>query len=483
MSSTTETRRRPPGLVVAILAMTGVIATGIQTLVVPLIGQLPTILGASPANTSWVVTATLLTSAVTVPIAGRLGDMLGKRPVVMASLVPLIVGSAVCALSGSLAPMIVGRGLQGFGMGVVPLGISLLREAVPPQRVGSAVAMMSASMGIGGALGLPFAAIVGQTTSWRVMFWTFAGLACVALLLVWRLVPGGTRPTGRARFDAPGALLLSSGLVCLLMVVSKGSVWGWTSPSALGLAAGAVLLLGTWVHRQLRVSDPLVNLRSLRDRRMALTTIASVLISFSTYPLSYVVPQILQLPAETGYGLGQSMLAMALWLAPGGLSMLVFSPLSARLSARHGAKTTLALGAGIIAAGFASTIWLMGSTLGLMVVVMSCNIGLGMAYAAIPLIIMDAVAPTETASANGFNTLARAVGTSTAGAVIGAVLAANATQVEGFAAPSLGGFHLALLLGCAVAIVAALLALALPGRSRPARDTPEALTVGEPVRV
>lgn len=159
------------------------------------------------------------------------------------------------------------------------------------------------------------------------------------------------------------------------------------------------------------------------------------------------------------------MLAMALWLVPGGLAMLAIAPLSARLSARHGAKTTLGVGGVVIAAGFASAIWLMGTTWGLMVAVMACNIGIGMAYAAIPLIIMDAVPVTETASANGFNTLCRAIGTSTAGAVIGELLATSTTQADGYSIPTLAGLQVVLLIGCGASLLAALLAVALPKRS------------------
>ena len=474
--------QRRPGLIVAVLAMTGVVATGIQTLIVPLLGQLPSLLDASAADTAWVVTVTLLTSAVAVPISGRLGDMLGKRAVMIASLVPLIAGSVVCALSVSLGAMVVGRGLQGLGLGVVPLGISLLREVMPPQRIGSAVATMSASMGIGGALGLPFAAIVGQTTNWRLMFWTFAGLAVVALaLLVW-IVPAGHRPTPRPRFDTRGAVGLSLGLVSLLLGISKGASWGWLSLPTLTCAGLAVVCLALWTAHQLHASAPLVNLRSLSDRRVALANLVGLLISFCTYPLSYVIPQILQLPASTGYGLGQSMVAMALWLAPGGLAMLAIAPVSARLSARFGPRTTLSLGALVIAAGYVSTWWLMGSPWGLMIVVALCNVGVGMAYAAIPLILMDAVPPAETASANGFNTLCRAIGTSVAGAVIGGALAASATQVDTFTAPSAPALHAVLLVGVGLGGLACLLAWAIPRAPQTGSPAPALVSAGPGTR-
>lgn len=141
------------GGVVAVLALAGTTAAVMQTLVTPLLPRLPQILHTGPANATWVVTVTLLVSAVCVPVTGRLGDMLGKRRMLLACSVPLIVGSVLCALSSGVVPMIIGRGLQGIGMGMVPLGIALLRDVVPAERLSSSIALVSASMGIGGGLG------------------------------------------------------------------------------------------------------------------------------------------------------------------------------------------------------------------------------------------------------------------------------------------------------------------------------------------
>jgi MFS family permease len=469
-----DTRTRRPGPIVAVLALAGVIAAGMQTLIVPLIGQLPTILGTSADNASWVVTATLLASAVAVPVAGRLGDIYGTRRVFLISVLPLVAGSAVCALSGSLAPMLLGRGLQGLGMGVVPLGIALLREVVPPGRVASSVALMSASMGIGGAFGLPFAAAIAQTASWQAMFWAFAALAAITLVAVWRVVPAAPRTASEQRFDPIGAVLLSAGLVSLLLAVSKGATWGWTSSATLGCATGALVVLGLWVAVQLRSDHPLVNLRSIARRPVAVTNAASLLISFGMYAQSLVVPQVLQLPTTTGYGLGQSMLAMALWLAPGGFVMMAVAPLGARLSRTRGPKVTLALGALAIAAAYAACLLLIGSTWGLMLAVMMVNVGTGLSYGAIPLLIMNGVPRSETAAATSFNTLVRSLGTSTAAAVVGVLLSSMSTLADGHLVPSENAFRLVLVLGCAVGLAAAAVAATLPasaGRGDPAPAT------------
>ncbi|MYT34864.1 MFS transporter [Streptomyces sp. SID8356] len=464
-----------PGAIVAVLALAGIVAALTQTLVVPLIAQLPVMFDTSASNASWVITATLLAAAVSTPVAGRLGDMYGKRRMLLVSLVPLVLGSAVCALSSSVIPMITGRGLQGFGMGVVPLGISLLRDVVPAEKLGPSIAIMSASMGVGGALGLPFAAAVAENTSWRVLFWVVAVLALAVGALIAALVPADRPATAAAgRFDLPGAIGLGAGLIALLLAVSKGADWGWSSATTLTLFAAALVLLPAWARWELRLRDPLVDLRVTVRPQVLMTNTASVLVGFAMYAQSLVIPQLLQLPEATGYGLGRSMLAMGLWMAPAGLMMMVMSPLGAKLSAAKGPKVTLAVGSLVIAAGYGLSVPLIdsGSPWSLLLVTLVCNSGVGFAYGAMPALIMSAVPASETASANSFNALMRSIGTSFAAAVIGVVLARMTTDFGGFALPSENGFRTAMLIGCGVGLAAAVVAALIPVRT--AKAPPEA---------
>nr|WP_281292249.1 MFS transporter [Actinomadura decatromicini] len=451
-----------PGGIVAVLAVAGVIAALMQTLVVPLIGELPKLLHTTAANASWAVTATLLAGAVAVPSTGRLADLYGKRRMLLACTVPLIAGSVLCAVAGSLAPMIVGRGLQGMGMGIVPLGISAMRDLLPPERLGSSIALMSSSLGIGGALGLPVAAAVAENASWRVLFWGAAGLSVLIAALIWRMVPAVPRQAA-GRFDVPGAVGLGAGLVCLLLGVSKGADWGWTSGTTLGLLAAAVAVLLVWCWWELRTADPLVDLRVTAGRQVGLTNAASVLVGFAMYAQSLIVIQLLQLPKATGYGLGQSMLAAGLWMAPAGLMMMAVSPLGARLSRARGPKVTLCAGSLVIAVGYGMSIGLLGSTWGVLALTCVINAGVGLAYGAMPALIMSAVPLSETGAANSFNTVMRSVGTSVSAAVVGVVLAQMTTDLGGHALPSESGFHAGMLIAGAGALAGALVTLGLPG--------------------
>src|SRR4051812_4180988 len=124
-------------LVVAVLALGGIVVSLMQTLVIPLIPVLPRLLNADPGDATWAITATLLAGAVATPVVGRLGDMYGKRRMLLVSLTSLVLGSVICGLSDSLAPMVAGRALQGLAAGVIPLGISIMRDELPTERLAS----------------------------------------------------------------------------------------------------------------------------------------------------------------------------------------------------------------------------------------------------------------------------------------------------------------------------------------------------------
>ncbi|MEU8794122.1 MFS transporter [Streptomyces sp. NPDC048643] len=448
--------------VIATLAFAGTVAAIMQTLVTPLIAELPQILHTTPANSAWVITVTLLVAAVCVPVSGRLGDLLGKRRMLLACSVPLVIGSVVCALSSSITPMIVGRGLQGMGMGMVPLGIALLRDVVPAEKLSSSIALVSASMGIGGGLGLPISAAVAQYANWRVLFWGSAVLAVAIGTLIWFLIPDVPASAKGQRFDVPGALGLGVGLVCLLLGVSKGADWGWGSATTLALLVSAVVVLLAWGFWELRTQDPLIDLRTTGRPRVLLTNVASIFVGFGMYASMLIIPQLLQFPDATGYGLGQSMLASGLWMAPGGIMMMIVSPFGGKLTDARGPKFTLICGVLVIALGYGLSLALMGSAWGLMLVGMVINSGVGLAYGSMPALIMSSVPLSETAAANGFNTLMRSLGTSVGSAVVGVILAQMTTTAAGYTFTSENGFRTGLVVGGCVALVAAAIAAVIP---------------------
>jgi MFS family permease len=459
-----------PNAVVAVLALAGIVVSLMQTLVIPIVPELPRLLNAEPSDTAWAVTATLLAASVATPVVGRLGDMFGKRRMLLLSIVLLVSGSLVCGLADSLVPMIVGRALQGLAAAVVPLGISIMRDALPADRLAGSTALMSASLGVGGALGLPAAAFIADNWNWHILFWVSAALGAVAFVPVLLTVPESEVRAG-GRFDLVGSLGLSAGLVSLLLTVSKGGDWGWTSGTALGLGAAAVVILLSWGWWELRSPQPLVDLRTTAKPQVLFTNLASIALGFSMFAMSLVLPQLLQLPEQTGYGLGKSMLTVGLVLAPQGLVMMAMSAVSAGVTKAKGPKVTLMIGALIVAAGYGLNIVLMSEVWHLVLVSCVIGAGIGFTYGALPALIMGAVDPTQTGAANSLNTLMRSLGTSFAGALAGVILAQMTTDFGGTALPSENGFKVVMAIGAGAALLAFAVATFIPHR-RPATPQP-----------
>ncbi|MFF9284689.1 MFS transporter [Streptomyces griseosporeus] len=454
--------------VVPVLAFAGIVVAVMQTLLVPVIKDLPQLLGTSPSNATWVLTSTLLSGAVATPIMGRLGDLYGKRRMLILSLAVMVAGALVSAVTSNLLLMIGGRTLQGFAMGAIPLGIGLMRDMLPREKLGSAMALMSSSIGVGGGLALPAAALVAQHTDWHTLFYGAAGLGVLSIVLTLLVVPESPM-RAEGSFDLPGALGLSAGLVLLLLPITKGSDWGWSSGTTLGLFAGAVVVLLGWGVAELRTKAPLVDLRTTARREVLLTNLASIMVGVSFYVVSLVLPQLLQLPTATGYGLGQSMVVAGLCVAPLGLTMMFTAPVYARLSAKYGPKATLIIGLLVIAVGYGGGLGLMDAAWQTVITSVVLGAGIGLAYSSLPALIVGAVPASETGAANGLNTLMRSIGTSVSSAVIGMVLANTADHVGGVAVPTMHGFRVSFLIATAAVAVGLLMALFLPKPDRAPR--------------
>ncbi len=463
------TRIPPQGAVVAVLALAGLCSSFMFTLVVPIQSQLPTLLNASRDDTAWVVTSTLLAAAVFTPIAGRLGDMYGKRRMVLVLLAVMIAGSVIAALSGGIVGLIVGRALQGAVVGVVPLGISIMRDVLHENRVDSAIALMSATLGVGGALGLPISALVAENTDWHWLFWIAGGLGALVFALVLWVVPVSVLRTA-GRFDYLGAVGLAIGLIGVLLAVSRGNTWGWTSPLTLGLAGGGILILLVWGWYELRVENPLLDLRVAARRPVLLTNLASIAMGFALFTSNVAYPQMLELPLATGVGLGLSLLAASLVVMPSGLVMMVLSPISGTLARTIGPRVLLVAGSISLILAYGFSLFFSTEVWHFVVANILIGFGIGFGYAAMPMLIMRAVPPSETGASNGLNALARSLGTSTAAAIVGVVLATLSTGDGDTRVPTAEAFHVSFLLGIGAAAVALVLALLIPTRENPAGE-------------
>ena len=475
------TSRFSPTVITVILCIGSLCGALMQSLVIPIQSELPQLLDTSAANASWAITATLLAAAVAMPVTGRLADMYGKKRVLVGSAAILVVASALCAFGEGLVPFLAGRALQGVAMGYIPVAISAVRALAPVEKQGTAVATVSATLGVGGALGLPLSAWIAENWDWHALFYVSTGLAAFVLVMTAVVVPHVPNDTHPARIDFVGVLLMGVGLVSFLVGVSKGSTWGWTDATTWTCIVGGLVVLVLFGLFELRHHDPLVDLRTTAQRPVLFTNLAAVLIGFGMMASSIVVPQLLQMDERTGYGLGQTILEAGLWMFPGGLMMLIFAPLSAKMMASIGARLTLAIGACVIAVGYAFGAFMMDEPWKLMVSVIISSAGVGIGYASFPTLILDNVPVEEAGSSVGVNSLMRSMGTTIAGAVMAAVLTSRTMDLGGFSIPSEAAFQTCFFVGGGAALAGALVALLIPARAKPAAPTEVASPVADEV--
>lgn len=471
-----DEKARSTNAAISVLCLGGVTVALSQTIVIPVQPRLPALLDTSASNAAWVITMTLLAGAVAMPIMGRLADMVGKRLVLATSAFVMALGSAVCALSDSLAPILVGRALQGMALGFISVGISMIREFTPPARAPAAVATMSATLGVGGAVALPLSAWIIEVSDWHILFWVSTAMALAVGVLVLTLVPqagGGSR----GHLDLGGALVLAVGLVLLLVGVSKDNDWGWGSPAQLGCTGGGALVLVMWLLLELRTPEPLIDLRTSGSRPVLLTNLASLAIGFGLMTNGLVIPRLMQLPTATGYGLGQTLLATAMWMAPGGLVMLFCAPFAGRFMASRGPRAALIVGAVLLATGFVASAALMGSPVTLVIASCISSAGLAVGYAAMPYLILDSVPVAQAAAAVGLNGLMRSMGTTISAAVMGVILTSETSVFSGAELPTRHAFEACFVLGAAAAGLGALLVLGVKA-SEPTRRQRSAVASG-----
>jgi len=411
--------------VVLTLAMAALVASLTQTLVVPILPLLPERLGVSPSAASWVVTVIVVTAAVANPVLGRLGDQFGLRRVLFGTLSAYVVGSIICALATTLPVLVVGRALQGGATASIPLGISLLAALLPEGRRAVGVALVSAMLGLGGSVGLTLAGAIAEGWGTQALFLVPAALGVLVIVALAVVVPEPPRGDGGTPLDVPGGLALVTTLTLVLLPLSRGGSWGWSSPLTLGLAAGGLGAGVVFVLLQLRRRAPMVDLRLAATRPVLLTNLTSVLVGFVLFVNFLGTAAMMQAPAAGGYGFGLGMLDAGLAILPGGVLMACLALVAARVVVRHGGRVTLMLGVGLMTVGalprlvFHDHLWqaMLWSAL-------SAS-GSTVVFAAVPALVLATTPGTRIAAANGLNALARSLGLAIAAAVFG-VLAEQA---------------------------------------------------------
>ncbi|WP_051852694.1 MFS transporter [Streptomyces aureocirculatus] len=470
------TSRAPAGRTALLVSLSAaaMVVSMMQTLLVPILGLIQTSLHSSASAVSWVNTATLLSAAVFTPLLSRLGDQHGRKRVLVAVIVVLLAGSLLAALTQSLPLLIVARVLQGSATAIFPLALAILRREVPPERLAGAMALVSGMLGIGSGLALVLSGLLtqGADADYRRVFWLSVGLAAVILVASVLWVPADRDGPG-GRTDLLGALTFSASLALLLLPVSQGREWGWTSGRTLGCFAAAVLAAIAWWMVEKRVREPMIDLPTFVLRPVLSTNVAGLLVGFVMFAQFIALSFLAQIPASVaGYGFGASALRAAVqYLLPGTAFALVAAPFGGILVKRHGPRLVLGL-SGVLGALGSTWLAVAHDTTASVIAASAVNgTAISFAYAAMPALIVSGVPPEKTGIANGINSISRSGGSAIGSAVITTLMTAK--TLDGLpsgvpALPAESQFTLTFVLGIAAWLLVVLVtAVGLPRGSTP----------------
>jgi MFS family permease len=387
----------------------------------------------------------------------------------VAALATLGAGTLVAALSSSIGPMIAGRVIQGAGGAVFPLAFGIIRDEFPRERVAHGIALISAILGIGGGLGIVLAGPIIDAFSYHWLFWFPLILVVITTIASVLFVPESPI-TSPGRINWTGAALLTGWLVCLLIAISEAPTWGWGSAKTLGLTAAGVVLLVAWIANELRAAEPLVDMAMMRIRGVWTVNAAAFLIGAGMYSSFILIPQFAETPSSAGYGFDASVTQAGLFLVPSTLMMLLVSPLAGRMAGRVGSRLPLILGSFATALAFLFLAVWHTEEWQMYVASALLGIGIGLAFASLANLIVEAVRPAQTGVATGMNTVMRTLG-GAVGAQIGATIIAG--TVVGSSPPTEQGFVLAFVAAAAACLLATLASFAIPRGRRHVYRQPE----------
>lgn len=446
-----------------VLILTTVVVSIIGSLGAPLLVTVAQHFHESISTAQWSLTVTLVAGAVASPVLGRLGDGRHRRETIIASLAAVTAGGVLTAIAPSLAVLLIGRTLQGVGLGLVPLTMATARDEFPPCKVGPMIAILSVTTGAAAGAGYAISGLLAQVWGLKGAYWFGTIFSVLALLGVAAVVPSTAQRSRAARLDWLGSVLLAVALVAVMIGLAEGSDWGWGSPRVICLLVCGVALLAVWSVQQLHRTNsaPLIELRLLRHPTVLAANVCAFLLIMAMYMDLSVVTEFVQTPRTEGFGFSASAGVAGLVLIPLSVLLLAGSRILPTFVRWAGAPTVLAVGCLVAVVGsgffalFHGALWQAFVMMGIL------GLGLGVTFAAIPGLIVQATPATETGSAMGFYQVVRWVGAAVGSAVVASVLAAHTTSTGH---PSLGGHTMTLWISAVICAFATVLAYVLPAR-------------------
>ncbi len=434
MTSTTP-RRTSPTLILAVLSLGGVAYAMLSSSVVPALPTLQRELHTTETGVTWLLTAYLLSASVGTAILGRLGDMYGKERLLLITLLILSGGTLLAAVSSSLGVIIVARFIQGAAGGIFPLAFGIVRDEFPREKVAGAIGLLSAILGVGAGIGIVLSGVIVEHLNYHWLFWIPLVATLIAAFATWRFIPESpVRQPGKVNWLA--ATLMTIGLSTVLLAISQTTEWGWGSPKTLGMIAAGLAVCGAWIAVEVRSANPLIDMTMMRIRGVWTTNLAAFLLGAGMYASFIVFPQFAQLPTSTGFGFGASVVVSGLYLLPSTIGMTILGLYAGKISARFGSRAALLWGTAFTTASFALLAVEHSHPYDLLLAAGLLGVGIGLAFAALGNLIIQAVPSSQTGVASGMNTVMRTLGGALGGQLSATFIAAHTINGE----PAVTGF-------------------------------------------
>ncbi len=414
---------------------------------------------ANAAAVGWAVTAFLLVAAASAAICGRLGDIYGRKKLLVIVLTISVVGSIVSFSFGSLEGVIVGRALQGAAGATLPLCLGLAREKLPKQKVPNVIALIAGSSFLAGAGGNLIAGILLEIGNWQALFLVSGMLGIIASIMVGTLLESSpVSLESRQGIDYIGGILFAPAVALVLYGLTNSSTWGILDGRTLAFVFGGLAVAAIWCWWELRVSNPMINLRLLTTNKMALTQLCTAILGLGPLvAVGVLTPIILLSPSDDPVGLGVSPALGGLIIFSAAALCFVGAPFSGKIAAAVGARRALVIGILVSIVGYTAMFWADNNIITFVVNTYVISIGTMFAYTAFPNLVAEAVPVENTSEGMGINTVTRTIFMAVGTTIITMALASS--TVPGSTVPDESAFNLAYIIIVATCVLSLVLAL------------------------
>ena len=401
---------------IIIMAIMGILVNYVETMIMPALPILKSDFKSSYDSLSWVITAYIISGTVSAAVFGRLADMYGKRKIFL--LLSLIYAIAIFfgGFATSLEEFIFIRAVQGLGMGMFPVAFALLNDRVPKEELPLAQGILSSTFTGGAALGLVLGAWITQNYAWQYSYHSAIPIA-FGLFIASYIFLQDSGQRNKASIDFPGIMLLASGVILLILGLSEGQSWGWTSFAIEMCFLLSVILLSLFVLVELKAKEPFISMKLMKIRNVFLANFTGLFAMAAMFFLFYSIPPLLEDPSPAGFQL--SVFNAGLTMLPSALASMIVAPVAAVITKKRGPKVSIEIGSIVLFLSYIGLLYFRSSQMQIAEDATILGIGLSFIFVGMINILLVSTPNAEAGASTGMNVVFRNIGAALAPAISG----------------------------------------------------------------